>query len=107
MKKSFIPLLAFIVLLSLVSVVHAQSPAPSTSTPSTQTVQSDFAKDLQDGQQATANDQQAQQNQNDEKNNENIGVEEQGQVQNGQQEVNQQDLGESQDNLNQQQGNGD
>lgn len=105
MKLPALSILAIIVLLSVTTLVHAQTVVLSPS-PTSTTVQSDFAKDLQDGEQSTANDQQAQQNQKDAKDSEQVGVNEQGQFENGQRGIDQQDLTESQDNLNQE-GNND
>ncbi len=111
MKRSILPILSLLALFLLVSVVHAQIPSttvsttpsgvPSLAAPSGTSIQSDFAKDVQDGERNTANDQQAQQNQKDEKDNENIGVNEQGEVENEQESVDGQDMNETKDNLNQ------
>ena len=94
---------ALALLLGGASLAYAQINA-STTQPATAHVQSDFGQDLQEGEQSTANDEEAQKNQNDAKDNENIGVNEEGEVRNGQQGVDQQDLFESQDNLNNQEG---
>lgn len=108
MRKTILPILSLVVLLVIASAVHAQTPSISVSTvPSATptgtigTVQSDFAKDVQDGKKETANDQQAQQNQKDELSSENVSVNEDGQIQNGQLGDDQQDMTESQNELNQ------
>ncbi len=104
MKKFLFSIFVFTFFLTITPIIHAQTPPVATS-PTGTTVQSDFAKDLQSGEQATANDKEAKQNQKDEKDSENIGVNEEGQAQNQQQSVDGQDMNESQDNLNQQEDN--
>lgn len=103
MKKSFLTLLQLVVFLVIISPVYAQIPvvspgATTTTTPAIE--QSDFAKDLQEGEDDTANDQEAQQNQQDQKDNEDVGVNEQGEVSNGQEGVDEQDMKQSNNELN-------
>jgi len=92
-------------LLGGVSLAYAQTNA--TTTPPTAHIQSDFGQDLQEGEQSTANDEEAQKNQQDVKDNENVGVNEEGEVRNGQHGADEQDLFESKNDLNQVGNNGD
>ncbi len=96
---------ALLLIFSYSAVTHAQSPVVSTSNPTLiptpTTVKSDFAVDLQAGEESTANDQEAQQNQKDQKDNENVGVNEQGEVENEQAGIDGQDMKQSSDDLNQ------
>ena len=107
MKKIILPTFVVPVLLlvsSYATYTHAQSsvvsPSSLTLTPTPTTVKSDFAIDLEEGQNATANDQEAKQNQKDQKDNENVGVNEQGEVENEQEGIDKQDMEQSSDDLN-------
>src|SRR5258708_17535365 len=88
MKKLIFSVIAITLFSISASVVKAQTPSILAAPSSTQ-VQSDFAKDLQDGEKDATNDLEAQKNQKDLKDNENVGVNEQGETVNEQQGVNQ------------------
>ncbi len=96
---------ALLLATSYTTITHAQSPVVSTGSPTLiptpTTVKSDFALDLEQGEQAIANDLEAQQNQKDQKDNENVGVNEQGEVENNVEQIDEQDMEQSGDDLNQ------
>lgn len=84
MNKSLLPIFSLVALFILVSAAHAQTPSTSVSiaplvAPSGTTganVQSDYAKDVTDGEKGTANDVEAQNNQKDVADNENVEAQE-------------------------------
>lgn len=80
------------------SVTYAQVSA-STTKANTISIQSDFAKDLEEGKLATAHDEEAKKNQIDARDSEQLGVDEEGQSQNDQQGISEQDLTESESDL--------
>ena len=88
-----------LLLLSTPAVAFAQTATPS-ATPEMQTSQSDFAKDVGDGEKEVANDQTAQENQKGVQQNETIEVGEQEHERSGDEDIDQQektDLQESGD----------
>ncbi|HKC14997.1 MAG TPA: hypothetical protein VKC89_03510 [Patescibacteria group bacterium] len=103
MKKLIFSVIAITLFSISASVVKAQTPSILAAPSSTQ-VQSDFAKDLQDGEKDATNDLEAQKNQKDLKDNENVGVNEQGETVNEQQGVNQEDMAEPTEELNEDNG---
>jgi hypothetical protein len=97
--KTLASVTASLVLLGAgVSLVYAQT--STTTTQAQVSIQSDFAKDLQDGERETANDEEAHKNQHEISNNENVGVNEEGEARNGQEGIDHEDLTQSKNDLN-------
>ncbi len=76
MKKLFILLTPFLIIIASISIVHAQTPVILPSSTNTTTVVSDYAKDVRNGEKGTANDVEAKNNQKDIADNENIEAQE-------------------------------
>src|SRR5258708_32557458 len=91
MKKLIFSVIAITLFSISASVVKAQTPSILAAPSSTQ-VQSDFAKDLQEGEKDTTNDLEAQKNKKDLKHNENVEAKEKEKTVNEQQGVNQKEL---------------
>ena|SRR5258708_6613301 len=95
MKKILYILPVFLFFLTIIPSVHAVTPpAPGIGT----STQSDFAKDLQEGKQATAHDNDTQKSQKTTEANETLQAGEQGETQNPQ-DIDQQDLDNSNDSV--------